>query len=544
MAMSLVSPLRRRHVLFGLLLVFLPCSLFIIVSGPDMRQEQALVQRLAELQLKLQQLDSTYKAREEDVYLLGQQLGQLLADPATAANASAELRLLLLRNVTGLRPNAGGDSSQLLRLPSTYHFVPHLLLNPSSLRPAYALSKGRQGVSVALGVPTVKREDQSYLIATLQNLLEAMSQEEEDDSLIVVFIAETDEEYILQVANDIKQHFEKEIECGLIEVIAPSPSYYPDLTQLRATLGDSPERVRWRSKQNLDFAYLMMYSQPKAVFYVQLEDDILAKPHFLTTMKVTAYEKIANKQPWFVLDFCQLGFIGKMFRCVELPWLVQFFFMFYNDKPVDWLLDHMIYSKVCNLEKDNAACRKAKDELWVHCKPSLFQHIGTQSSLKGKVQKLKDKQFGKVKLYFPHVNPEATVMSTMNAYKLYTLKRAYAGETFFWGLLPQAGDHLHFKFKKPLFIKKYLFKSGNAEHPSDRFYNATVEVLPVVPIPQADNITTDGYIVVGKFDIKGMAEGSVNRKLGAIQELRLTIHSDSDNWAILSEMHIQPDDVR
>lgn len=34
-------------------------------------------------------------------------------------------------------------------------------------------------------------------------------------------------------------------------------------------------------------------------------------------------------------------------------------------------------------------CKKDKDQLWVHYKPSLFQHIGTHSSLKGKVQKLK-----------------------------------------------------------------------------------------------------------------------------------------------------------
>lgn len=41
-----------------------------------------------------------------------------------------------------------------------------------------------------------------------------------------------------------------------------------------------------------------------------------------------------------------------MFKCVELPWLVQFFLMFYNDKPVDWLLDHVIFTKVCSPEKD------------------------------------------------------------------------------------------------------------------------------------------------------------------------------------------------
>lgn len=37
-------------------------------------------------------------------------------------------------------------------------------------------------------------------------------------------------------------------------------------------------------------------------------------------------------------------------------------------------------------------CKKAKDNVWIHYKPSLFQHVGTHSSLKGKVQKLKVSQ--------------------------------------------------------------------------------------------------------------------------------------------------------
>lgn len=57
-------------------------------------------------------------------------------------------------------------------------------------RLAYLLSKGRSGVSVVLGVPTVKREKQSYLMDTLQNLIDGMTTEEANESLIVVFIAE------------------------------------------------------------------------------------------------------------------------------------------------------------------------------------------------------------------------------------------------------------------------------------------------------------------------------------------------------------------
>ncbi|CAH1992962.1 unnamed protein product [Acanthoscelides obtectus] len=150
-------------------------------------------------------------------------------------------------------------------------------------------------------------------------------------------------------------------------------------------------------------------------------------------------------------------------------------------------------------------CKRDKAKVWLHYKPSLFQHIGIHSSLKGKVQKLKDKQFGKIPLFFPHTNPEAEVVSGIKHYKQYTLERAYLGETFFWGLLPQPGDQLLFRFSQPINIKRFYFKSGNAEHPSDKLYNTTVEVLPVVDAllyatgsggGGSYNLTTDGYIVV------------------------------------------------
>ena len=44
-----------------------------------------------------------------------------------------------------------------------------------------------------------------------------------------------------------------------------------------------------------------------------------------------------------------------MFRCAELPFLIQFFLMFSNDKPVDWLLDYLVQTKACNLDKDSVS---------------------------------------------------------------------------------------------------------------------------------------------------------------------------------------------
>lgn len=105
--------------------------------------------------------------------------------------------------------------------------------------------------------------------------------------------------------------FPEAIESGLIDIISPPLHYYPEFSSLRRTLDDDPERVKWRSKQNLDYAFLMMYAQSRGMFYVQLEDDILAKTNFITTMKSVALKAIVRRQNWFVLDFCQLGFIGK-----------------------------------------------------------------------------------------------------------------------------------------------------------------------------------------------------------------------------------------
>lgn len=45
-------------------------------------------------------------------------------------------------------------------------------------------------------------------------------------------------------------------------------------------------------------------------------------------------------------------FSGKMFQAPDLTLIVEFIFMFYKEKPIDWLLDHILWVKVCNPEKD------------------------------------------------------------------------------------------------------------------------------------------------------------------------------------------------
>jgi len=327
----------------------------------------------------------------------------------------------------------------------------------------------------------------------------------------------------------------------LLEIIAPPAEFYPDLNNLRQTLGDPAYRIQWRSKQNLDFAYLMMYCRQRSTYYVQLEDDVLTKPKFIKAMKDTALEWTAQKQHWLLIDFCQLGFIGKLFKTSSLPLLVQFFLSFYDAKPVDWLLSDVINILACAPTFTEARCKEERDKVDIKYKPSLFQHIGTHSSLRGKVQKLKDKQFGKVPEFTPHKNPAAAIETNIKHYRRNSISRAYKGESFFWGLAPQADDFITFTLTPPVRLTALKFVSGNVHHPDDKLVATDVEVLfdhPEVGARHGFKLTNDNFVKVTTFGDNGVAEAKkLDPDFGLAHAVKLNIRATStENWAILSEI--------
>ncbi|XP_041056918.1 alpha-1,3-mannosyl-glycoprotein 4-beta-N-acetylglucosaminyltransferase B-like isoform X3 [Carcharodon carcharias] len=363
-----------------------------------------------------------------------------------------------------------------IQQPNIFYYLPHLMYNEDSLQPKVMIGQLKTEVLMVMGVPTVKRESQTYLYDTLNSLIYELSPEERKKCVIVVFIAEVEESYVNNLVENLQNTYSYEIQSGLLEIISPSANFYPDLSNLRETFGDSQQRVKWRTKQNLDYSFLMMYAQAKGAFYLQLEDDIIATPNYLQTMI-----NFAQQQPsddWMTLEFSQLGFIGKLFKSPDLTLVVEFIIMFYKDKPIDWLLDHILWVKVCNPEKDAKHCDRQKANLRIRYKPSLFQHVGTHSSLAGKLQPLKDKDFKKKLLHKDHSNPTAELTSSLKVYQHHSLDKAYQGDDFFWAFTPVAGDFIKFRFFQPLKVERYLFRSGNGEHPGDKLINTTVEVLP------------------------------------------------------------------
>ncbi|XP_024918975.1 alpha-1,3-mannosyl-glycoprotein 4-beta-N-acetylglucosaminyltransferase B isoform X2 [Cynoglossus semilaevis] len=524
---------------------------------------------LSDLQLLYQRL----LAAEELGGQVSRNLSSILEHLRAQSKVSSTERSSTPTDKTQQPVIGGGDQAQQLHLDlSIYLHLPHLRHSPNSLVPKTVLGQGRRGgtehlstqeeeeaaaidqkngtlcvcgcgcvcvcvclsVSVVLGVPTVKRDKQSYLINTINSLLYGLSSSQHQDLLIVVLVAEVDFQYVNAVAQTIGTNFPREVRSGLLEVISPPEEYYPDLSHLTETLGDSQDRVRWRTKQILDFSFLMMYSKDRGAYYVQLEDDIVAKEDYYQQMKTYVTQEASK--PWLYLEFSQLGFIGKLFRTRDLPVIVDFFLMFHKDKPIDWLLDYMLWVKVCHPEKDVAHCDQQRAQLRQRYKPSLFQHMGLHSSLSGKVQHLKDKDFGTQVLYHPHSNPAAELETSLKHYRGHSLDRAYRGQDFFWAQTPNQGDYVLIRFPKPLHVSRFLFRSGNIENSKDKLYNTTVEVLPSTV--STGHTESDGFRVVGAFE-DGLAAGQIENGLQPIWALRLVVHASSDVWTLLSEIHIE-----
>ena len=71
--------------------------------------------------------------------------------------------------------------------------------------------------------------------------------------------------------------------------------------------------------------------------------------------------------------------------------------------------------EVCNPEKDAKHCASQKSKLKIRFKPSLFQHVGKESSLKGKRQVLVVIEF-LLYLYNPGLS---VIHNTLILYKLF-----------------------------------------------------------------------------------------------------------------------------
>ncbi|XP_018597515.1 alpha-1,3-mannosyl-glycoprotein 4-beta-N-acetylglucosaminyltransferase C-like isoform X2 [Scleropages formosus] len=412
--------------------------------------------------------------------------------------------------------------SQQLRSDRNLQVFHHLKNDFGKLNMSYTFLAGYPKTTLkylTVGLSSVKRKNGFYLLDTLQSIFSQSSEEELQDMVVVVLLADFDMTWNQQVLSSISERFSSPILKGQLLVIHLPQEYYPPLEGLKRNFNDAPDRVTFRSKQNVDYAFLLSFSANLSQYYLMLEDDVLCSRNFLTTIRMFIQSR--GGSAWVTLEFSKLGYIGKLYHSSDLPRLASFLLLFYQEMPCDWLLGYFTKLLAQNMP--------------IHFKPSLFQHVGLYSSFRGTYNHLKDEDFEANPLNVAD-NPPADVVTDIIPFKEYTPEQAYSSRTtFFWGKSPLAGSHFTVIFHTPAIVTRISVQTGLQDR-KDILTSAEVEVgrSPVHTErgPTCSQYAKLGPLVDGQFDRKDI-EGDA-----AVSCLRILVTKSQEQWVIIRSVNV------
>ncbi|OWF35009.1 alpha-1,3-mannosyl-glycoprotein 4-beta-N-acetylglucosaminyltransferase B-like [Mizuhopecten yessoensis] len=311
-----------------------------------------------------------------------------------------------------------GQRGVLQRLQNKFS-LSDLLSDQTNVPAIRLIGHPRQhNVFLTIGIPTVCREHHRYLHTTLTSIINNTALTDQERIHIVVAVSYLNETCALEVKDTIKELFNTHVDSGLVELIGIPVEAYPQIRNLRRTFNDEEYRVQWRSKQNIDYSFLMNINAYRGKYYIQLEDDVTTVQGYLQEIEKYIEETI---EYWAILEFSSLGFIGKLFRSSELQKMASLLRNFYSEQPCDFLMVHFMHLMV----------QKGR---FVKI-PTLFQHHGLHSSLPNLLRNVSDKFYSMGEKTLNGDNPTANINSSLRTYGAYHPMNAYDNneKSFFLG---------------------------------------------------------------------------------------------------------------
>ena len=379
--------------------------------------------------------------------------------------------------------------------------------------------------SLVIGIPTVRRKGGSYILDTLSSVFTHI-RSSDTNVIVAVFLADSDIKKRAYMSKTLISKFRSQLEDGHLVIFQYSENIYPPFKNITKTYGDSPERLIWRAKQALDFAFLWSSVKAIGTYYLHLEDDVLSSPGFISEIRKAIKKVKGYHGKWVCLEFSRLGFIGKLYRSRDLDKLASFVRTFYDRHPVDFLMRYF-----------NNLMGQSNAILHV---PSLFQHIGVNSSLEGKIQTLKDTGFMFKTQTSDKVNPPADMLTTIKQIKPYTIDLAYSKSPgFFWGKPPRAGDVVWILLEQPARIQQINITTGSETYKKDYLKGGLLEGSTHVLkySENAKDVKCSDFIYLGAFE-KGIIHlnGLTDTIKMELQCLRISVIVSQSNWLLIDDI--------
>lgn len=302
---------------------------------------------------------------------------------------------------------------------------------------------------------------------------------------------------------------------------------FPFREVTKRNFNDSLQRVHWRTKQNIDFAILFVYSKNLSRYYIHIEDDVIAARNFVGEIK--AYQSKLKTGTWFCIEFSTLGFIGKLFHSYDLEVVSNFLLLFKDEQPCDLLINHL--KRIMLQPKD------------IRSTVGLFQHRGVISSLKDKRQLLTDNSFKDKKKKETHyvemveiINPSAYIKTNLSKYSTFSPEKAFSSlsSDYFWASSPTKDSYYKIEFKKPTNLFHVYVKTGHPAKPNDILKKGEIHLKV-----SGMNNTCGKTVWTANF-IGGIVDIGANKSFFVfnIKCVVIVVTENQSNWVIISEIKL------
>lgn len=371
---------------------------------------------------------------------------------------------------------------------------------------------------LTIGIPTIRRKDDTYVFDMLHSMLNKTSADDLKKVVFVLFLADLNEtEWKRSAEEKIKSNHKSYIKNGSLIVIQAPASFYSEMET------DDSSYLKWRRKQNYDYAYLMKYSKHLSEYYMQMEDDVIASDGYLSAIKTYIDEQ--KDDAWTCLEFSELGFIGKLYHSRHINSLADMLLMFSHTQPVDYTF---LYFNIL-MGQGYRAIRK----------PTLFQHMGYHSSLPEKIQQLKDRYYDFKDKTIIGDNPDATLKTTLKTVPEFPPELAYSKEPgYFWSAAAaRENDTFTIIFKDAQVVTSCIIQTGSKDHPGDLVENGILEASPTLSENKESCLD---YVVLTKFEKGNVNATDIKSKMGLfkIKCLQIRLTKSQIPWIIIRELAV------
>ncbi|XP_078539874.1 alpha-1,6-mannosyl-glycoprotein 4-beta-N-acetylglucosaminyltransferase-like [Lissotriton helveticus] len=370
---------------------------------------------------------------------------------------------------------------------------------------------------LSIGISSIKRKSHNYLIDTIKTIFSVSNARELEEMLLVVYLANTDPSDNKETAKQIGEIFRPQVDAGNLIVICSSMKNYPTLEGLKRNFDDPEEKVKFRSKQNVDYAFLANFCAPLSEYYLMLEDDVVCAANFLTGIK-KSFQNIDIS--WTTISYSKLGYLGKLFHAEDLPKLARFLLMFYDEMPGDWLLEQFYKSKT---QKE-----------MIHVTPTLFQHVGSLSSFQSLKIKPMQPEVPEVSTNKANKDalPPASCFTTLEVHEQYEPGHICSSSgQFFWGKNVQAGSTFIVVFKSPINISNISIDTGSPEHPDDILHSGHVQFgrMKTMESNTCQMYNNLGPFNKGRFELTNMDQVTGHR----VECIKILVTAPQNEWLII-----------